>query len=145
MILIDANLLLYAYHPRATQHESSRAWLEGCLTGAQLVRLTWGTIWAFLRISTNPRVFEFPYSIQEAKVIVDTWMEHPLVNILEPGEQHWTILQTCMEAGQTSGPLVMDAVLAAIALEHGAVLHTTDQDFSRFPGLQWVNPLQTHT
>ena len=90
-------------------------------------------------------MFEFPYSIQEAKAIVDTWMEHPLVNILEPGEQHWTILQTCMEAGQTSGPLVMDAVLAAIALEHGAVLHTTDQDFSRFPGLQWVNPLQTHT
>jgi hypothetical protein len=143
MILIDANLLLYAYHPKAAQHEHSRAWLEGCLAGSQVVRLAWLTIWAFLRISTNPRVFEFPFSIDEAEAIVSTWLGHPLMGILEPGDQHWTILQNCMEEGQTSGPLVMDAVLAAIALEHGAVLHTTDQDFSRFPKLQWVNPLQT--
>ncbi len=142
MILIDANLLLYAYYPKAAQHEHSRTWFEGCLAGSQLVRLTWLTVWAFLRISTNPRVFEFPFSIDEAEAIVNTWLEHPLVGILEPGDQHWTILQSCMEEGQTSGPLVMDAVLAAIALEHGAVLHTTDQDFSRFPKLKWVNPLQ---
>ncbi|GJL62639.1 MAG: ribonuclease VapC37 [Nitrospirales bacterium] len=145
MILIDANLLLYAYHPKAAQHEPSRAWLEGCLTGSQLVRLTWLTVWAFLRISTNPRVFEFPFSIQEAEGIVTTWLEHPLIGILEPGDQHWMILQTCMKEGQTHGPLVMDAVLAAIALEHGAVLYTTDQDFSRFPKLKWINPLQDHT
>jgi len=72
---------------------------------------------------------------------VNTWLEHPLMGILEPGEQHWMILQTCMEEGQASGALIMDAVLAAIALEHGAVLYTTDQDFSRFPKLKWVNPL----
>ncbi len=145
MILIDANLLLYAYHSKAVQHEPSRVWLEGCLADSQLVRLTWLTVWAFLRISTNPRVFEFPFSIQEAETIVNTWLEHPLIGILEPGEQHWTILQTCIEEGQASGPLVMDAVLAAVALEHGAVLHTTDQDFSRFPNLKWVNPLQGNT
>ena len=145
MILIDANLLLYAYHQKAVQHEPSRAWLEDCLAGSQLVRLTWLTIWAFLRISTNPRVFEFPFSIDEAEAIVHTWLEHPLMGILEPGDQHWTILQNCLEEGQASGPLVMDAVLAAIAVEYGAVLHTTDQDFSRFPKLQWVNPLQANT
>ena len=145
MILIDANLLLYAYHPKAVQHERSRRWLEDCLNGSQLVRLTWLTVWAFLRISTNPRVFEFPFSIDETEAIVNTWLGHPLVGILEPGEQHWTILQTCMEKGQASGPLMMDAALAAIALEHGAVLHTTDQDFSRFPNLKWINPLLTNT
>jgi len=142
VILIDANLLLYAYHPKAAQHAQSRAWLEDCLTGSQLVRLTWLTVWAFLRISTNPRVFEFPFSIDEAEAIVGTWLEHPLLSILEPGDQHWNFLQECMNIGQTSGPLIMDAVLAAIALEHGAVLYTTDQDFSRFPNLRWVNPLQ---
>ncbi|MGD9852567.1 MAG: TA system VapC family ribonuclease toxin [Nitrospirales bacterium] len=145
MILIDANLLLYAYHPKAVQHDPSRAWLEGCLAGSQLVRLTWLTVWAFLRISTNPRVFEFPFSLEEAKIIVNTWLEHPLMGILEPGDQHWTILQTCMKEGQASGPLVMDAVLAAIALEYGAVLHTTDKDFSRFPKLKWVNPLESNS
>ncbi len=137
--------MLYAYYSKAAQHEHSRAWLKGCLASSQRVRLTWLTVWAFLRISTNPRVFEFPFSIQEAETIVNTWLEHPLIGILEPGEQHWTILQTCIEEGQASGPLVMDAVLAAVALEHGAVLHTTDQDFSRFPNLKWVNPLQGNT
>jgi len=102
-------------------------------------------MWAFLRISTNPRVFELPLTIDEAETIVNTWLDHPLVGILEPGERHWTILQQCMEKGQASGPLVMDAVLAAITIEHGAVLHTTDQDFSRFPKLKWVNPLQANT
>lgn len=140
-ILVDANLLLYAYHPKADEHEASRAWLEQILTGTELVRFAWLTLWAFLRIATNRRVFERPLSAPEAEVAVSSWLGQPGAGILEPGERHWDILRALMKDGQTAGPLVMDAVLAALAIEHGATLHTTDRDFSRFPGLKWTNPL----
>jgi hypothetical protein len=141
VILVDANLLLYAYHPRSEQHEASRAWLEATLSGPELVRFAWLTLWAFLRIATNPRVFERPLSAAEAEAAVSSWLAQPNAGILEPGERHWEILRELMREGQSSGPLVMDAVVAAIALEHGAALFTTDRDFSRFPGLKWTNPL----
>jgi uncharacterized protein len=143
MILIDANLLLYAYHPQSNQHEASRAWLENIFSGSELVRFAWLTIWAFLRISTNPRAFERPLATTEAEAAVASWLSQPQVGILEPGERHWDILQELMRNGQTVGPLIMDAVLASIAIEHGVILHTTDRDFSRFPGLKWTNPLGT--
>jgi toxin-antitoxin system PIN domain toxin len=141
MTLVDANLLLYAHDPRATQHEASRAWLEAALSGSELVRFAWVTLWAFLRISTNPRVFERPLSTKEAGAAVSSWLAQPLAGVLEPDERHWEILGGLMRSGQTTGPLVMDAALAAIAIEHGATLYTTDRDFARFPGLRWINPL----
>jgi hypothetical protein len=143
VILIDANLLLYAYHPRAEQHEKSRAWLADVLSGQELVRFAWLTLWAFLRIGTNPRVFERPLSISEAEAAISSWLAQSSAGILEPGERHWDILRALMREGQTAGPLVMDAVIAAIALEHGATVCTTDRDFSRFAGLKWMNPLVT--
>jgi uncharacterized protein len=141
VILVDANLLLYAYHPRAEQHEDSRAWLEAALSGSQLVRFAWLTLWAFLRISTNPRAFDRPLSAAEAEVAVSSWLAQPTAGILDPGERYWQILRTLMRESQVSGPLVMDAALAALAIEHGATLHSTDRDFTRFPGLKWTNPL----
>jgi toxin-antitoxin system PIN domain toxin len=114
------------------------------VAGSELVRFAWLTLWAFLRISMNPHVFERPLTIPEAEAAVASWLSQPCAGILEPGEHHWDILQGLMRRGQTVGPLIMDAVLAAIALEHGAILHTTDQDFSRFPGLKWMNPLIPH-
>jgi uncharacterized protein len=141
VILVDANLLLYAYHPRAEQHETSRAWLEAALSGPEFVRFAWLTLWAFLRIGTNPRVFERPLSTAEADAAISSWLAQPTAGILEPGERHWDILRDLVREGQTAGPLVMDAVIAAIALEHGATLCTTDRDFSRFSGLKWTNPL----
>ena len=141
MTLVDANLLLYAYDPRAKQHDASRAWLEAALSGSQLVRFAWVTLWAFLRISTNPRVFERPLSLREAEGAVSSWLAQPLAGVLDPGERHWEILGDLMRSGQTTGPLVMDAAMAAMAIEHGATLYTTDRDFARFPGLKWINPL----
>jgi toxin-antitoxin system PIN domain toxin len=143
LILVDANLLLHAYHTRGEQHEASRRWLETVLAGTDLVRFSWLTLWAFLRIGTNSRVFEHPLTASEAAVAVSSWLSQPVAGILEPGERHWEILRNLMREGQTAGPLVMDAVIAAIAIEHGAVLCTTDRDFSRFPGLRWRNPLAT--
>ena len=141
MILIDANLLLYAYDPNALEHERSRRWLEATLSGSPLVRFSWATIWAFLRIGTSSRVFERPLSMAEAEHHVSSWLAQPSAGILEPGERHWEILQQLTREGQASGPLVMDAALAAIAIEHGATLCTTDRDFARFPGLTWTNPV----
>jgi toxin-antitoxin system PIN domain toxin len=141
LILVDANLLLYAYHPRAEQHEAARRWLEAVLNGTDLVRFAWLTLWAFIRIATNPRAFEHPLTASEAADAVASWLAQPSAGILEPGERHWELLQEMMRSGQAAGPLVMDAVLASIALEHGAVLCTTDRDFGRFPGLRWSNPL----
>src|SRR5262249_47346182 len=142
LILVDANLLLYAYHPRAEQHEASRKWLETVLSGADLVRFAWLTLWAFVRIATNARVFDHPLAVSEAAEAVSAWLAQPMAGVLEPGERHWEILQGLLREGQASGPMVMDAVLAAIAIEHGATLFTTDRDFSRFPGLRYRNPLK---
>jgi toxin-antitoxin system PIN domain toxin len=141
VILVDANLLLYAYHPRAEQHEKSKAWLEAVLSGPDLVRFAWLTLWAFLRIATNPRVFGQPLSASEVVAAISSWLAQPTAGILEPGERHWDILTDLVRDAQTTGPLVMDAVLAAIALEHGATVFTTDRDFSRFSKLKWTNPL----
>ena len=142
MILVDANLLLYAYNPRAVEHDASRDWLEATLSGSELVRFGWLTLWAFLRISTNPRVFARPLSMAEAGRIVSSWLAEPSAGVVEPGERLWEILQSLTRTGKTTGPLVMDAVLAALAIEHGATLYTTDRDFARFPTLSWVDPLQ---
>ena len=142
MILVDANLLLYAYQPRAPQHPASRQWFEAAMQGTELVRFAWLTIWAFVRISTHPRVFDQPLSANEAAAAIDSWLAQPHAGILEPGDRHWGIVRGSMADGQVSGPLVMDAVLAAIAIEHGATLCTTDRDFARFDGLRWTNPLE---
>ena len=142
MILPDANLLLYAYHPRAEQHEASRTWIEAALSGSELVQFPWLTLWAFLRISTNPRAFEAPLSMAEATTIVSSWLARPNAVVLEAGQRHWEILRHLLDASQSVGPLVTDAALAALAIEHGATLHTTDRDFSRFPGLNWRNPIE---
>jgi toxin-antitoxin system PIN domain toxin len=141
VILIDANLLLYAYDPRSTHHAASKAWLEATLSGSQLVRFTWMTVWAFLRISTSARVYERPLSIAEAHDAVSSWLAQPAVSTLEPGERHWDILRRLTTDGQATGSLVMDAALAAVAIEHGATLYTTDRDFARFAELRWTNPV----
>jgi toxin-antitoxin system PIN domain toxin len=141
VILVDANLLLYAYNPSFERHERARLWLEGILSRPDPVRLSWITILAFLRIATNSRAFEHPLSIDEGIAIVSQWLDRPMVDILEPGERHWEILRGLLAKTQLRGALVMDAELAALAIEHGATLYTTDRDFGRFEKLRTVDPL----
>ena len=141
MILPDVNVLLYAYDKDSAFHDAASKWLETSLSSIDLFGLTWHTILAFVRITTNLRVFAKPLSGPEAIQIIANWFAQPNVTILAPGERHWEILSKMLTEGQACGPLVMDAHLAALAIEHGAVLHTTDRDFSRFPGLKVVNPL----
>ncbi len=141
MILTDANLLLYAYNRDAAEHNAARQWLEEQLSAPDLFCFSWQTITAFLRISTNARAFAQPFTIAEATAIITEWLERPQSVILTPGERHWEIFSNLLTTGQATGPLVMDAHLAALSLEHGCILATTDRDFARFPSLQTVNPL----
>jgi toxin-antitoxin system PIN domain toxin len=141
VILVDANLLLCPYHPRAEQHEESRAWLEAVLSGPDLVRFAWLTLWAFLRIATNPACSKAHFPPPKPKRRSRPGSASQPQGFSNPGERHWDILRGLVRDGQATGPLVMDAVLAAIALEHGATICTTDRDFARFPGLKWINPL----
>lgn len=141
MITIDANLIIYAYHSSTPQHFAARRWFEQVVSGAEPVRLAWSTIHTFLRILTHPRIFPRPFSVAEARSLVDEWFARPSVAILEPGERYWDIFRELLVRGQARGNLVMDAHLAALAIEHGAMLCTADKDFTRFEGLRLLNPL----
>ena len=143
MIAIDANLLLYASDTSAAHHQASRRWLENTLSGDEAVGIAWAAVLVFLRVGTNPRIRRNAFSLEEAIDIVAGWFERPTVTLLNPGERHWEILCEMMTKGQARGPLVTDAHLAALAIEHGAALATTDRDFARFPGLKFFNPLDT--
>ena len=140
MILVDANVLLYAYEPRSEHHQRCRAWVETAFSGEEPVSLAWVTVLAFIRIATSPRVFERPLLAAEAVSAVSSWLARPSVSVLEAGEQCWEILRRLLVEAQVSGPLVMDAFLAALAIENGATLVTTDRDFTRFPKLKVRNP-----
>lgn len=142
MIILDANILLYAYHTGVPQHDAARRWIEEVFSGNEDIRIPWSTILGFLRIGTNPRVFERPLGIDEARAHVDGWLELPNVGVIEPGARYWDLLRTILVDAQVAGPLVSDAALAALAIEHGAILATTDRDFSRFDGVKLLNPLR---
>lgn len=141
MIAIDANLLIYAYDSGSAHHERARKWLESVLSGQQTVRIPLQSALAFLRITTNSRIFAAPFSAERAVLIVDSWLKQPQVDWLAAGPRHWPILRKLIPDSQAIGPLVTDGHLAALAIEHGAVLCTSDRDFARFEGLTLLNPL----
>lgn len=141
MIVLDVNLVIYAYDTASPHHKSAIKWLEKALSGGELVGLPWQTASAFLRISTNANLPGDRFTAEEAAQIVDELLDQPNVRLLVPGEHHWGLFRQMITEGQARGPLVSDAELAALTIEHGGVLHTTDRDFARFPGLRWTNPL----
>jgi len=143
LTLVDANLLLYAYDSTSRFHAAARAWLEEQLSGSALVGLPWSVLLAFLRIATNARALQQPLSTGEATTIVSSWLDVPCVVVPAPGPGHWDVLAGLLVASQARGPLVSDAHLAALTLEHGGVLATTDRDFARFEGLRVLDPLRT--
>lgn len=142
MIVIDANLLLYAYDSRSDKHQKSRYWLEQVLSGGTPVGLPWQVVAAFIRITTHPRIPGQRFTVEEVAQVVDAWLDQPNVSLLSPGDQHWPLLKRLLIDGQARGPLATDAQLAALTMETGGVLHTTDRDFARFSELQWVNPIE---
>ena len=141
MILVDANILLYAEDELSPRHVAACAWWDAQLSGRSPVSLCWTVLNAFIRIGTNPRVFDHPLSLDQAISRVQSWIDQPPVRIVSPTQRHWEIFQKMLREGQAVANLVTDAHLATLAVEHGCELISTDSDFSRFPDLQWRNPL----
>lgn len=141
MILVDANLLVYAHVRAFAQHERAREWLDERLNGAAPVGLPWQSLVAFLRLTTNPRVFAQPEPAGDAWRQVVAWLDSERAWIPQPSERHREILGELVAAPGIKANLVHDAHLAALAIEHGLILCSTDGDFARFPELRWENPL----
>ena len=142
MILVDTNLLVYARVSSLPQHEAARNWLEGRLNDRPRVGLPWPSLLGFLRIVTNSRIFERPDSIRAAWAQVEAWLDRPNVWIPQPAEGHAAILGRLLTHAAGGANLIPDTHLAALAIEHGLTVCSTDGDFARFPELRWVNPLR---
>ena len=143
MTVPDANLLLYAYNSSSPFHETAKHWWESLLSGQEAVGLTRPVLFAFLRIATSSRAFSNPMHLDEAGSHLRSWLECPTTSLLEERlNQVDVVLSLLTTAGSSGGNLVTDAQIAAIALDHGAVVHTADHDFLRFDGLRCEFPLQ---
>ena len=141
MIFVDANTLLYAPDKLSPYHARARKWWDLQLSGTADVCLCWTVINAFIRIGTNSRIYEHPLSLDEALLRVQSWFDQSCVKNVVPSENHWKIFQQQLVDSNAAGNLVTDAHLAALAIELGCVLQSTDSDFARFPKLKWNNPL----
>ena len=141
MIIVDANLLVYAANRSAPEHEYARPWLDEGLSGTARVGLPWPSLLAFVRIVSNPAILRNPVSPAEAWRQVEDWMGCDAAWVPLPGARHTELLGELLAAPFMTSRLVPDAHLAALAIEHGLTLCSTDGDFARFPGLKWENPL----
>jgi toxin-antitoxin system PIN domain toxin len=140
VILVDSNLLIYAKASELPQHDRARAWLQQRLNGVEGVGLPWSSLLAFVRVMSNPRVFARPMSVTDAWAQVDSWLRLVQVWVPQPADRHRDLLTRLLsQAGKPE--LVPDAHLAALAIEYGVTLMTTDRDFARFSDLRWENPL----
>lgn len=141
MIIIDVNLLIYAVNEDAPSHQKAKLWLESAVSGTETVGLPWIVLLAFLRLTTRSGVFQKPLRVEAAFEIVNSWLEQAPVTVPEPTTHHLRTLRDLVLPLGTGGNLTSDAHLAALAIEHGAELCSTDNDFARFGRLRWRNPL----
>jgi toxin-antitoxin system PIN domain toxin len=141
VILVDTNLLLYASIPVASEHAQSREWLYEQLAGPHRIGLPWHSLLGFVRLASNRRVYATGPSVAQAWQAVRAWLDVPKVWIPQPTDRHAEVLSALFGSAQVRSGMIMDAQLAALAIEHGLTLCSNDRDFSRFPGLRWVNPL----
>ncbi len=141
MIIPDINLLLYAYDSASPFHAKAGPWWRDCLSGQEPVGLPRVVVFGFVRVGTNARAFQHPMTPAEAARHVRSWLNRPVVQVLDSGPHHVEQVLTFLEGVGAAGNLVTDAQIAAIALDHGALLHTSDSDFVRFSGVRWFNPI----
>jgi toxin-antitoxin system PIN domain toxin len=139
--LPDVNLLLYALDSSSPHHERALPWLEELLGGTEPVGFAWSVLLAFLRLSTRAQLFTNPLGPAEAFDVIESWLAQPCALVLHPTERHLAILRGLIEPVGTGGNLTTDAHLAALAIEYGGELCSADNDFARFRGLRWTNPL----
>jgi toxin-antitoxin system PIN domain toxin len=138
--LVDANVLLYAVNRASPQHRQARGWLDAALNGQEAVAFAWVVLLAFLRLATHRAVFPQPLNIEVAVGIVTDWLNRPAVVVIDPTARHVEVLSSLLTETGSAGNLVNDAHLAALAVEHDAVLVSFDADFGRFAGVRWAQP-----
>lgn len=141
MIVVDLNLLIYAMNADALQHQRARLWWESVLSKGEPVGLAWAVVFGFLRLTTNPRIMPRPLTPEHAFAVVDDWLAQPSIQAIAPTDRHWEIVKEILAPLGSAGNLTSDAHLAALAIEHGGRLFSSDNDFARFAGLRWVNPI----
>jgi hypothetical protein len=141
MDLPDVNVLIYAHREDAPEHDRYAAWLADLAEGAAPFALSSVTLGGFLRIVTNPRIFQPATPMELALSFCRQLIARPTAAFLQPGARHWAIMVDLIERSEVRGALVSDAYLAALAIEHGCQLVTSDSDFARFPILRWRHPL----
>jgi toxin-antitoxin system PIN domain toxin len=140
--LPDLNLLVYAADETAPLHKPALKWIEATLSGAETVAFAWLVLIGFVRLSTNPRAFQVAWGVEKALDVVEGWLAQPVATVVHPTDRHPAVLRDLLQPLGTAGNLTSDAHLAALAIEHGATLCSCDNDFSRFAGLRWVDPLR---
>lgn len=141
MRLLDLNILLYAVNAKSPDHRAAKQWVEAAMNGSETIALPWVVVLGFLRLATSRHVFASPLDTESALAVVDGWMDRPNVVTLDPGEQHWAIFADMISRSGTAGNHTTDAHIAALAVENGCELCSTDADFARYPQVRWVNPL----
>lgn len=140
MIVVDANVLIYATNQESTQHPAARTWLDSMLLGRESVGFSWTVLPAYIRLTTNPRVFTNPLTSAEAIEQVERWLDTPAATVLHPTARHTGLLAGLLAQESTAGNLVNDAHIAALALEHGGRVASFDRDFERFEGVRCEVP-----
>ncbi|HLG73464.1 MAG TPA: TA system VapC family ribonuclease toxin [Chloroflexota bacterium] len=140
MVVVDANVLLYAVNESAPNHRRAKRWLEAALNGTEPVGFAWLVLLAFTRLSTLRSLFPTPLETTAALDLVDAWLAAPAAVTIEPTSRHATLLRKLLAQIGTAGNLVNDAHLAALAAEHKAAICTFDADFSRFTGVKSFAP-----
>lgn len=136
MVLVDANVLLYAVDRSSAGHQRARSWLDASLGGREAVGLAWIALLAFVRIGTNAAILPNPMTGDEALGQIETWLAAPAAVIVHPTPRHASLLRGLVREVGAAGNLTNDAHLAVLAIEHGADIVSFDRDFARFPGLR---------
>jgi len=142
MRLPDVNVLIYAFRDAAPDHDRYRTWVQAMVDAEEPFGLADVVLSGFVRVATHPRIWDPPVPVDQALDFARALLEAPNAVRVAPGERHWDLFERMCREGSARGNLVSDAYLAALAIESGSELVTTDRDFARFPGLRWRHPLR---
>ena len=140
MIIPDANLLLYACDTSSPFHGAAAEWWAGSLNGAETVGLVPVVVLAFVRVGTSA-AFDDPLTLPEASAEVRRWLDRTVTTVVGADSADLDRALALVEHAGAGGGLATDALIAATAMRHRAVVHTADTDFARFPDVTWFNPI----